>query len=31
MTKLQSLRADWIAIAVGDGALALLMGALGYQ
>ncbi len=31
MTKLQSLRADWIAIAVGTAALALIMGALGYQ
>ena len=31
MTTTQSLRADWIAIAVGAGALALIMGALGYQ
>ena len=31
MTHLQSLRADWIAIAAGAGALALIMGALGFQ
>ena len=31
MTTKQSLRADWVAIAVGAAALALLMGALGFQ
>jgi disulfide bond formation protein DsbB len=31
MTTPQSLRADWIAIAAGTGALALIMGALGFQ
>jgi disulfide bond formation protein DsbB len=31
MPTTQSLRADWIAIAVGAGALALIMSALAYQ
>src|SRR5690349_15783303 len=31
MTTEQSLRADWIAIGVGAVALALILGALGYQ
>jgi disulfide bond formation protein DsbB len=31
MTTPQSLRADWIAIAAGTGALALILGALGFQ
>jgi disulfide bond formation protein DsbB len=31
MTTEQSLRADWIAIGVGTVALALILGALGYQ
>ncbi|HJR55435.1 MAG TPA: disulfide bond formation protein B [Rhizomicrobium sp.] len=31
MTTDQSLRADWIAIGVGAVALALILGALGYQ
>ena len=31
MTTKQSLRADWIAIGVGAVALALILGALGYQ
>jgi disulfide bond formation protein DsbB len=31
MTSSQSLRADWIAIGIGAVALALILGALGYQ
>ncbi len=31
MTTRQSLRADYVAIAVGAGALALILGALGFQ
>lgn len=31
MTRQQSLRADWVAIAVGACSLALILGALGFQ
>ena len=31
MTTPQSLRADWVAIAVGAWSLALILGALGFQ